>query len=54
MALRLKYAGWKENLIVIENLEEAVNALLQSDMTMYAIATYTALQPTRKLLRRES
>ena len=54
MALRLKYAGWEKDLTVIENLEDAVNDLLRCDMTMYAIATYTALQPTRKLLRRES
>ena len=52
MALRLKYAGYKERIEVEENLEKAVASLKNADTTMYAIATYTALQPVRKLLRR--
>lgn len=53
MALRLKYAGYKERIEVEENLEKAVASLKKADTAMYAIATYTALQPVRKLLRRK-
>ena len=54
MALRLKYAGYVERIQVEENLETAVASLKSANTTMYAIATYTALQPVRKLLRREA
>ena len=50
MALRLKYGGYKEEIEVQEDLKDAVASLLKSNCTMYAIATYTALQPTRNLL----
>lgn len=50
MALRLKYGGYKEKIEIQEDLKEAVSSLLKSNCTMYAIATYTALQPTRNLL----
>ena len=35
---------------VYENLKDSVSALLKADTTLYAIATYTALQPVRNLL----
>ena len=50
MALRLKYGGYTGALEVQEQMKEAVTALLKSNETMYAIATYTALQPVRNLL----
>ena len=50
MALRLKYGGYKEEIEVQEDLKDAVASLLKSNCTMYAIATYTALQLTRNLL----
>lgn len=50
MALRLKYSGYEENVIVIENLEEACNEFAKKDNVKYAVATYTALMPTRKNL----
>lgn len=53
MALRLKYGGYQEDIEIQETLKDAVDALLKAEHTMYAIATYTALQPVRNLLRRE-
>lgn len=53
MALRLKYGGYTKEIEIQENLKNAVDALLNANHTMYAIATYTALQPVRNLLRRE-
>lgn len=53
MALRLKYGGYDKEIEIQETLKDAVDALLNSKHTMYAIATYTALQPVRSLLRRE-
>lgn len=50
MALRLKYAGYEGELCIHEALKDAVHALLEGEHTLYAIATYTALQPTRNLL----
>lgn len=49
MALRLKYGNYHGELEIHENLKDAVDALLKADTTMYAIATYTALQPVRNL-----
>ena len=54
MALRLKYGGYVDRIEVEENLDQAVKSLINSNTTMYAIATYTALQPVRKLLRRNA
>lgn len=54
MALRLKYGGYSKRIEVEEDLQKAVSSLTHSDTTMYAIATYTALQPVRKLLRRNA
>lgn len=50
MALRFKYGGYTGNMEIYENLKESVSALLKADTTLYAIATYTALQPVRNLL----
>ncbi len=52
MALRLKYAGWPEDRIVVEpdiatSLDTAVAA---SEGRLYALPTYTALLELRKLL----
>ena len=50
MALRFKYGGYTGEMEVYENLKDSVSALLKADTTLYAIATYTALQPVRNLL----
>lgn len=50
MALRLKYGGYDKEIEIQEDLKQGVASLLQSSETMYAIATYTALQPTRHAL----
>ena len=47
MALRLYYSGYKGNLLVEEDIEKAVRDSITPDATTYAIATYTALLPTR-------
>lgn len=53
MALRLKYAGYTQDMQIYENLEKAVHVFKSLSYTsLYAVTTYTALQPTRKLLRR--
>ncbi|MGX8851494.1 MurT ligase domain-containing protein [Amedibacillus sp. YH-ame10] len=50
MALRLKYSGYEETIELHESLQDAVTSLLNANGTMYAIATYTALQPVRNLI----
>jgi UDP-N-acetylmuramyl tripeptide synthase len=52
MALRLKYAGWPEELIEIEaGVERSLDrALSASDGHLFALPTYTALLELRKLL----
>lgn len=52
MALRLKYEGYEGNLIVSESLEGSIDELKKLDDHAYVIATYTALQSMRKILRR--
>lgn len=52
MALRLKYEGYQGNLIVHEHKEDAMKALRNLNLPAYVIATYTALQPVRSILRR--
>jgi len=52
MALRLKYAGWREELITVEpdiagSLDEALST---SEDRLFALPTYTALLELRKLL----
>lgn len=53
MALRLRYEGTEKKIIIHEDLQEAVDALFaQHDNILYAIATYTALLPTRNVICR--
>lgn len=53
MALRLRYEGYNGEIQVIEDLQEATDALLSvNDCTLFAIATYTALLPTRNAISR--
>lgn len=53
MALRFKYAGYKGNIIVEEDLDKAVKVFKELENHAYVLATYTAVQPTRAVLRRE-
>ena len=53
MALRLKYEGLEDKIIVIEDLTEAVKWLDQADLDSYMISTYTALHPVRAILKKE-
>lgn len=50
MALRLKYGNYQGTMELHESLKDSIDALMKADTTMYAIATYTALQPVRSLL----
>ncbi len=51
MALRLRYEGYEGEITVIEDLQSAVDALLAiRGCTLFAIATYTALLPTRNAI----
>ena len=52
MALRLKYTDYQGNIIVKESMEEGVHELKKLSHHAYVIATYTALQPIRAVLRR--
>lgn len=52
MALRLKYTDYQGNIIVKESMEEGVYELKKLSHHAYVIATYTALQPIRAVLRR--
>lgn len=52
MALRLKYTDYQGNIIVKENMDDAIKCLKQLENHAYVIATYTALQPIRAILRR--
>ena len=54
MALRLKYEGLEDRITVIENSAKAVQWLDEQNMESYIIATYTALHPTRAILRKEA
>ena len=53
MALRLKYEGLEDRIIVKESLEEAADWLDQADLESYVISTYTALHPMRAVLKRK-
>lgn len=53
MALRMKYEGYEGELHIIADLQQAVDALTaQEGCVLYAIATYTALLPTRNAIVR--
>ncbi len=54
MALRLKYEGLEDRIVVIENSTQAVQYLDQAELNSYVIATYTALHPTRAILAKEA
>lgn len=54
MALRLKYEGLEDRIKVIEDSREAVHWLNEADLQSYIIATYTALHPTRAILKKEA
>lgn len=53
MALRLKYEGLEDHVKVIPDSKAAVHWLNEAEMASYVIATYTALHPTRALLKKE-
>jgi UDP-N-acetylmuramyl tripeptide synthase len=54
MALRLKYEGLEDRIIVIEDAHEAVKWLKEQNLDSHIMATYTALHSTRAILRKES
>ena len=53
MALRLQYGGYTGKILVQESLDAAVKQAIESSDTTYAIATYTALMPTRAAIVKE-
>lgn len=53
MALRLKYEGLEDKVIVKESPQEAIHWLNEENVDSYVLATYTALHSTRALLRKE-
>ena len=53
MALRIYYGGYQGQIKVIENSQEAVHYTLSLNYKVYAIATYTALLPTRQIIVKE-
>ena len=52
MALRIKYASFGGNVIVKESMDDAITCLKEKKDHAYVIATYTALQSVRAILRR--
>ncbi len=53
MALRIRYEGYQGNIHVYEDLQKAIDELLAvENCTLFAIATYTALLPTRNAISR--
>lgn len=53
MALRIYYENYEGELVVINNLEEAIHETCKEGLKSYAIATYTALLPTRNAILKE-
>lgn len=53
IALRMYYGGYQGKITVIKDLNEAIHAANQVCDRMYAIATYTALLPTRNAIVKE-
>ena len=53
MALRIKYADYPGEIIVIEDQKRALDALYDYHIRSYIIATYTALAPIRALMRKD-
>ena len=54
MALRLKYEGLEDRVMVIEDPKQAVRWLDEADTDSYIMSTYTALHATRGLLKRQA
>ena len=54
MALRFRYSDFQGKLIVKEQMDDAIATLLSQPDHCYVIATYTALQSARAILRRAS
>ncbi len=54
MALRLKYEGLEDRIVVIEDSEKAIAWLNDANLASHVIATYTALHPTRAILKKVS
>ncbi len=53
LALRLKYAGLPvDRIVVIDDLERALDAALAGEGPLYVVPTYTALLELRDLLTR--
>lgn len=53
MALRIKYADYPGEIIVIEDPKKALDTLYDYHIRSYIIATYTALAPVRALMRKD-
>ena len=54
IALRLKYEGLEDRMVVIEDAKEAVKWLDEANLESHIMATYTALHSTRAILRKEA
>lgn len=53
MALRMYYGNFQGDLSVESSIESAVNKALEKSDTVYVVATYTALLPSRKAIMKE-
>lgn len=53
MALRLKYEGLEDKVVVKESVAQAIDYLDEENLSSYVLATYTALHSTRALLRKK-
>lgn len=50
MALRIHYGGYQGKLTVVDGLDDSIEQALKHANRVYAIATYTALLPTRQAI----
>lgn len=53
MAVRMKYCGYENNLLVIDGYQDALQKLYEFEEDGYIITTYTGLQPIYQLLRKD-
>ena len=53
MALRMDYGGWKGAMELDYSIEGSIQKALQKADTVYVVATYTALLPSRKAIMKE-
>lgn len=53
MALRIYYENYSGTIEIAESIEQAIQSCLSSHLKCYAIATYTALLPTRNAIVKE-